>query len=296
MYRVLVLMSTYNGAEYIQEQIDSVLHQKDVSVDLLVRDDGSSDSTTTILDAYRNEGKLDWYGGDNLKPAMSFIDLLFSAKLDYDYYAFCDQDDVWKENKLARTISLIENEVTKPALSYCAVSITNKQLQRIESYFQYNDLAVDFNANLYSFGVAQGCSMVFNKILLKKAREYKPSVVFMHDTWLHKICLLYGGVVMATSEELLLYRQHGKNVIGAYHKPSVSRLRCKECKYSRMYKEIYDHYDESNEKINMKEFRKIVNYRNSIFLRIQLLCSRMPKTIPLKKKITFRRKVLLGTL
>ena len=73
---VNVLMSTYNGERYVEEQIKSILGQKNVDVDLLVRDDGSSDSTLDILDAGKENGILHWYKGCNLGPAYSFLDLL----------------------------------------------------------------------------------------------------------------------------------------------------------------------------------------------------------------------------
>ena len=73
---VLVMMSTYNGERYLRDQIDSILIQEDVDVTLFVRDDGSRDQTTSILDAYQAEGKLRWYTGKNLGAAYSFWNLV----------------------------------------------------------------------------------------------------------------------------------------------------------------------------------------------------------------------------
>ena len=65
-------MSTYNGEKYLREQIDSILNQTGVLVHLLVRDDGSSDGTTEILNSYSEDGKLDWYTGRNKGAALCF--------------------------------------------------------------------------------------------------------------------------------------------------------------------------------------------------------------------------------
>ena len=77
MKSVLVLLSTYNGEKYLKEQIDSVLGQEKVKTFLLVRDDGSTDKTCSILEWYQKRGALKWYKGKNLGPARSFVDLIF---------------------------------------------------------------------------------------------------------------------------------------------------------------------------------------------------------------------------
>ena len=99
--KVCVLISTYNGEKFLDEQIASILAQKGVEVDILVRDDGSSDMTCSLLERWQKEGKLKWYKGENLGFARSFMNLLKTASV-YDYYAFCDQDDVWLPEKLKK--------------------------------------------------------------------------------------------------------------------------------------------------------------------------------------------------
>ena len=99
MEKVIVLMSTYNGEKYIKQQVDSILNQENVSVELVVRDDGSNDNTISILKEYEKAGKLIWYTGDNKGAAYSFFDLMEYAKNRYDdycYFALSDQDDIWK--------------------------------------------------------------------------------------------------------------------------------------------------------------------------------------------------------
>ena len=76
MYTFSVLMSTYNGERYLRQQIDSILQQEGVKVQLLVRDDGSTDNTLDILNGYAQKGLLKWYQGENLKSARSFLTLL----------------------------------------------------------------------------------------------------------------------------------------------------------------------------------------------------------------------------
>ena len=116
--RVAVLMSTYNGENYMKEQIESILNQRgNFELDLWVRDDGSTDATKKILMQYEIEKKLHWYEGRNLKPALSFMDLIKHCE-NYDYYAFADQDDYWMPDKLLTGIMQIK-DIKTPSL-YCS--------------------------------------------------------------------------------------------------------------------------------------------------------------------------------
>ena len=117
--KVTILMSTYNGEDFLEEQLQSLLSQQDVETHILVRDDGSTDRTRDILDHWQDAGKLTWYGGDNLGWAMSFMHLLIHAQPDADYYAFCDQDDIWLPDKLSRAVSMIEQQEQECVL-YCS--------------------------------------------------------------------------------------------------------------------------------------------------------------------------------
>ena len=94
MKKVLILMATYNGAKYLDEQIQSLIEQKNVQVDILVRDDGSTDNTIEVLNKWKEQNKLEWYKGKHLNVQFGFYDLMERARTrDVDYLAFCDQDD-----------------------------------------------------------------------------------------------------------------------------------------------------------------------------------------------------------
>jgi glycosyltransferase involved in cell wall biosynthesis len=103
---VCVLLSTYNGEAHLEAQLESLKTQNGVTVDLHVRDDGSTDRTCEIL--RRHAGLWPGLAGivpnDNLGPARSFLALLRSAPDKFEHYAFCDQDDVWMPDKLVRAI------------------------------------------------------------------------------------------------------------------------------------------------------------------------------------------------
>ncbi len=120
MKRVQVLMSTYNGENYLAEQIESILSQAHVKVSLLVRDDGSADHTPAILTSYAGEHvQIDI--GKNIGTQKSFLHLIECADSNNDYFAFADQDDVWHPQKLQKAVEALEYETAKSRRMHCCM-------------------------------------------------------------------------------------------------------------------------------------------------------------------------------
>ncbi len=210
-------MSTYNGASYIQQQIDSILNQKDVKVSLLIRDDGSKDGTLDIIKSYQEKDKrVKLYTGDNLGACGSFFDLLWSVELHYDYYAFSDQDDVWLEDKLAIAINKIENNNQSGIKVYCSnVTVVDQELNHI------SDGSCDIDGSFTpSFGnsllenYVTGCTVVMGQDFLSFVRSYpKPSKQYMHDWWIYKMATGFCTLIYDL-DSYMLYRQHDNNTVG----------------------------------------------------------------------------------
>lgn len=116
--KVAVVLSTYNGEKYIKKQIDSILRQTYKNIEIYVRDDGSKDKTVEILKRYENDRKIKLYVQENVGFIKSFFKCLSFCD-DADYYAFCDQDDEWNEDKIERAVNLLnEKEQVKPLLYF----------------------------------------------------------------------------------------------------------------------------------------------------------------------------------
>lgn len=208
---VCILMSTYNGVSYIKEQINSLLQQKAVAFQILVRDDGSTDGTQELLEELKSE-QLQWYQGENLGAGFSFMDLLKHSP-EADYYAFCDQDDVWNSCKLQKALQLLEKENhNQPLLYYSNVNVTDCNLNPIET----SNISVESNnvKHVLLHSSAIGCTIVMNDVLRNQINAYSPSVISMHDWWAHKVCLVLGGKVIFDKNAYIFYRQHGNNAIG----------------------------------------------------------------------------------
>lgn len=217
MFKILVLISTYNGERFIKEQIDSLLRQKDVIVNILIRDDGSSDRTLEILNEYIiNSAPIEIVDGENCGSSKSFCKLLEIAykRINcYDYFCFCDQDDVWLEDKLSTAANFLSTQEYngKASLYMSAYQMVDAGLNVIETPIISPILNLP---GAFSSNCATGCTMVFNKDLLASVIGYSSDDIIMHDYWMYLICLIEKGYIYFDSTPHILYRQHGNNVIG----------------------------------------------------------------------------------
>lgn len=210
-HSVSVVLATYNGEKYLREQLDSLLCQKGVQIKILVRDDGSSDGTTAILDEYKAKGLLDWYTGAHLNVQKGYLDLLQHAP-ETDYYAFCDQDDVWDHDKLLIAVTeLDEMSAEKPAMYYCGQRLVDENMKLISTHKIASDRSPHTN---FLISNVAGCTAVFNRCLVDAINSASPEFILMHDSWLFKVCLALGGCYYADPAAHINYRQHGNNVTG----------------------------------------------------------------------------------
>lgn len=220
MKKIQVLLSTYNGEKYIKEQIESILNQKEVEVSLLIRDDGSSDKTIEIIGKLAEKNKnITFYKSPNIGVAKSFMDLI--AKSDeVEYYAFADQDDVWKPRKLISAINKLEEKKDKPSLYISALEIVDENLNFIETKKVTGNFC--FEGEMVK-NFATGCTMVLNKKLKDALKSYTPNYIIMHDSWITRVCYAIGGNIIIDEETYIKYRQHQNNVVG-YKENELKKL------------------------------------------------------------------------
>lgn len=296
--RVAVLMSTYNGEKYLKQQIDSILNQKgDFEIELWVRDDGSTDATKDILDTYKESGKLNWYSGANLKPAKSFMELLFRCGR-YDYYAFADQDDFWLDDKLKHAVQSLDG-MKDPAV-YCSnARLVDSNLAELGRNVYKKRPHVDFYTVISAPNIL-GCTMVMNEALVHilTSREF-PDKIIMHDAYVSGVCSAIDGKIVYENESLLLYRQHRHNVVGVAHtflgkikQRTNTIFQRKVCSVAHEAEEILRIYGDLMPDSKREWVEKIANYNKNILNRIFLAMSRKTKYI--SKNISLRLAILLG--
>lgn len=211
--KVTVLLSTYNGSKFLQEQLNSLYEQTYPEIRILVRDDGSTDSTRSMLGIEQSKGRVDILEGhNNLGPALSFFELLRSAaSTATKYVAFCDQDDVWHPQKIAHAVSTLTGVAgSGPAMYFSRAEIVDEHLKHIG----YTEMPgkVGFGNALVE-NVAVGCTVVLNRKAIDLICENLPDKVLIHDWWCYLVVSCFGEVIFDNSPDIK-YRQHGSNAIG----------------------------------------------------------------------------------
>ncbi len=213
MGKVDILLATYNGEKYIEQQLLSLIAQTEKDWNCYIHDDGSSDGTIEIIKKWcRIDSRFKYIeDGVQLKnPCDNFLHLLnFSES---DFICFCDQDDIWLDNKLEVLFNCIvskDNSIPQVVFSngYFYFSDTNricggvllKKTRSIKDFLFYN-------------GGFQGASSIFNREMLYVLKK-RCDFMYMHDYYLSLAGLLLGNISFL-DDKLMLYRQHGKNVTG----------------------------------------------------------------------------------
>lgn len=214
MKKVQVLLSSYNGEKFIREQIDSILAQKNVEVELLIRDDGSTDGTKDILQQYEaihNNVRVIY--GENVGVIKSFFSLLEEAD-EAAYTAFADQDDVWLPEKIFRAVTLLEKEQQNMPLVYCSdKQLVDESLHPLSAAITYNKVRPEFGNALVE-NMCTGCTCVINKDMRLFLKGRQPEFTIMHDFWIYLVGSCFGKVIY-DEKAYILYRQHGGNKLGA---------------------------------------------------------------------------------
>lgn len=216
MARVVIIISTFNGARYLSAQIESVLAQAGVDVTLWIRDDGSTDETRNLLAEYAADKRVQWFAGKNIGAADSFIDAVRLCDLQADYYSFCDQDDVWLADKLAVAVAEIRQMSPGPAMVCSTVTITDQDLT------PRGRTAVPAKGPSFKNALVEtvtcGNTIVMNPEAFSVVQTSlpQPGSIPMHDAWVY-LLLSAVGEVRFYDRPGVLYRQHGQNVTGTGH-------------------------------------------------------------------------------
>ncbi len=224
---IAILMSTYNGGQYLREQIESFFAQTNKDWQLFARDDGSKDNTLGILTEYAQRYPKRIHVVDDVKENLgagrSFMHLL--EVTDADYYMFSDQDDVWMPDKIERTLrKLREVESQWPAEAvgvFTDLTVVDKDLNVLmPSLWKGDNRHPEYTRDFYKQWVNRhatyGCTQMMNKVAKGIVLPYHQfeGVQGAHDNWVEYV-LIKKGHYDYLEEATILYRQHGSNVVGA---------------------------------------------------------------------------------
>jgi glycosyltransferase involved in cell wall biosynthesis len=225
-----VLLCTYNGDKYLEEQLHSIAHQTYKNWHIFASDDGSTDRTIEILKAAQElygKDRVDIIEGPKQGPTKNFLSLLKLTHTKCEYFAFSDQDDIWYEDKLARAINAIGNlSGTLPALYCSSTDYISEGGEYLQKSYVFKHPPSFENALVQS--IAGGNTMVLNRSgadLLTQTPAFEKLIA--HDWWAYIVISGGGGVVYYDLLPSLAYRQHSGALVGGNRSftAKVTRIR-----------------------------------------------------------------------
>lgn len=217
MRKVAIILAVYNGERYLNEQLESLKNQTYSNIEVYIHDDGSSDNSLNIINDYVNdkESKVKFFLVDktSLHYPQCFIKTLLSIP-GADYYAFCDQDDVWFDNKISKAVEAIEKfgDKDKATLFYSAVDYYDGDLNYIRGARFINRKFPDTSQyslqSLLLGGEAMGMTFLFNN----KLRDFMKTIINegqfdFKDTFMKIYCAAC-GIVIYSYTPCAKYRRH----------------------------------------------------------------------------------------
>lgn len=229
---ITVLMAAYNGEKYIEKQIESILNQTETDWKLVIQDDCSSDATYQIASRYAQKHPNKITAVKRVKNSGSAANNFFSmlTYADGDYVMFCDDDDVWLPNKIEKSMEMMRKEeqkngTDKPVLVHSDLVVVDENLNILSrSMFQRQNLDAKrcrLNHILVQ-NIVTGCTMAVNRSLVRMvAKAEMPEKAIMHDWWFALIAAAFGTIAFVDTPTVL-YRQHGKNAVGAKNANSIT--------------------------------------------------------------------------
>lgn len=228
---VRILLATYEGAAYLRAQLDSLLAQTWKDLEIVASDDGSSDGSAEILAEYAAAypEKIQHHrSGRRFGSSQKHFLYLLRQFGDASYLMFCDQDDVWHNDKVSRSLSALRKSCSDPAvpaLLHTDLRVVDRDLLVLNpSFLRFSGL--DGNAlalpGLLTQNVVTGCTILMNRALARLFCSVpEPEHILMHD-WFLALTAAACGKIFFLDEATIDYRQHGGNVVGAknVHSPA----------------------------------------------------------------------------
>ncbi|WP_415328654.1 glycosyltransferase family 2 protein [Chryseobacterium sp. MMS23-Vi53] len=207
-----ILLPTYNGESYLKEQIESILNQSYNNLRLIIRDDGSKDRTIEIInDFLKKDSRVIYLENKegNLGLVKSIEKMMMFS--DAEIIFFSDQDDVWIENKIDIFLQKYKNQDI-PVLIHSNCNVTDEALNVRGLFFSDAPKKQGLQNSFFNYFV-QGASAMINKKLKESLLPFSEEV-YIHDRYFHLMAEILGKRIYI-DEPTMLYRQHGKNLIGS---------------------------------------------------------------------------------
>lgn len=216
--RVLVLLAAFNGARWIEQQIESILAQTDVEVRLIVSDDGSSDETVAVVKTFLCDSRVELVSPSRPtgSAGQNFFWLVRHCPSDgFEYVSFSDQDDIWNSNKLSQGCNELRST---NAVGYsCAVTAFwengRRKILRQTASVTVSDFLFE--------GAGQGCTYMLEATFYSRVREFCLAKADLtrslryHDWTVYALARCWRMSWCYDPSSMVEYRQHASNDTGA---------------------------------------------------------------------------------
>lgn len=223
-------MATFNGARFLPEQLRSIAAQTLMPAELVVSDDGSTDTTLDVVRNFARDAPFPVRILDKTERLGFADNFLFAVEhCRHDYVAMSDQDDAWLPGKIETAVARMEADGS--LLSLHRLMVANEALepqgifdQDIRGDARFGPLELD------PYVTGWGNTMVFRREIAhlvlrsRRPRQFEQSIPLSHDTWIYVLSAALGPV-SHIAEPLILYRQHGANVYGMQPSRRLHRWR-----------------------------------------------------------------------
>lgn len=227
---ISIAMATYNGAKFLEAQLDSIATQTRMPMELVICDDASTDETINIIKAHSLAPIIKLVINPTNLGVVASFKIAASLCHSKNYVAFCDQDDIWHTYKLEKNYNAISNFADEniPVLVYSDAVFINASKNIINKSFM-NEMGIDKYQHIYQtvlFGsIMLGCSIMINPSLRNYLLAMPDQLIFNHDAWMSLIGFSF-GVCHFIQDPLLDYRKHDQNsTISIFEKKSnINRL------------------------------------------------------------------------
>lgn len=207
--KVTVLLTTLNGASFLDEQLASLSQQQAVSIEVYVNDDGSTDGTLGVLESWREKGLIVSLSHSRGKGSTkAFLDLLQLCG-EKKYVAFCDQDDIWDLNKLSIQIAACSEN--SPVLVFSRRRYIDS-LGKITGISLRPNKALSFESALCE-NIAPGNTVLLNSAAINVINSYTSPEVAHYDSWIYLLISAFGKCHYVDLP-LVNYRIHENNQVG----------------------------------------------------------------------------------
>ncbi|POZ19605.1 glycosyltransferase family 2 protein [Lelliottia aquatilis] len=222
-----VIVATYNGEKYIKEQLTSILNQSYKDIQVLVRDDGSTDNTKKIiLELQKTDSRLKFIEDELCPNGVGENFKRLFKKCTSEFVFIADQDDVWDVNKIEVLLTFAKKHFSEdlPCIAYAPGQVVDQNLKSSQNRLTNDSIKIrSLEDMILMNGGIQGCAMVVNRILYETALRNE-FFWYMHDQVLSLYAVCFGKIFFY-DKPLFKYRQHQSNVLGFNSNTFISRIK-----------------------------------------------------------------------